>query len=356
MGGFTYLWIIRCGGSERLNRNVEYKLIREAPNDIIIPLVEVINENNFGNFHYILKGKYGEVWVDLPYYLAEHSNSFESDVIKLKSRYISPRDFFLTHKNYVDVPVISAPFSHSFDQEKKFYESIKEEFDKIAVRIRVPTYDISNILDSFNKLIKAMRPEDVLLLDVFRFSRVESQIVSNIRKIIRIARQKNIDLFILNAFDTKQENCHNYGPLLTAYFSLNGFGDFATDERYRSKGGSGASTKIIRYYDPSSFTLRFFTEKTTRYEGAKEKLISSGYWATISDSQHQKRCRVCREVANNLNRNDPSYWRRFRILHYLNCLVHETVSQYYSANTPEDLDPDGYNVIVNLQGEEIPWQ
>jgi len=136
MRRFTYLWIIRCGGSENLNRNVEYKLIRKAPkNAIIIPLIEVINENNLGNFYHMLKDKYGEVWVDLPYYLTEYSNIFRNNVIELKSRYTSPRDFFLTHKNYVDVPVISASHAYSFDQEKDFYESIKEEFDKIAVRI-----------------------------------------------------------------------------------------------------------------------------------------------------------------------------------------------------------------------------
>jgi len=208
-------------------------------------------------------------------------------------------------------------------------------------------------MDSFNKLIKAIRPGDILLLDVLGFSGVESQVVSNIRKIIRVAQKKDkdIDIFILNAFDTSQENCHNYGPLLTAYFSLNGFGDFATDERIRPKGGSGAPTRIIRYYDPLSFTLWFFTEKTAGYEGAKEKLINSGYWSAISNPQHQKRCRVCREVANNLNKNDHSYWKRFRILHYLNCLVHETVSQYSAKNAPKDLDPDGYDVIVKSQGE-----
>jgi len=352
MNNPSYLWILRCVGGENINRSVEYKLIDEAPKGEIIPLLEVINEVHLSNFYPKLKRKYGEVWVDLPYYLSEHSNKFQESVDGLITSYkSSPATFFLTHKNNLDVPVVSAPDSYSFDSERAIYNSIKDEFYKIAVRVRVPTVDITTAMESsLKQLVNAMRIEDVLLLDVFQFSSVESQVTSNIKKMNNIAQQKNIGVYVLNAFETFQANCHNYGPLLTAYFSLVGFGDFATEERFKPARAWGGRASIIRYYVPSSYDLWFCKEKAG-YDSAKGKLVKSGHWANTSTTQHRSRCTVCDEVNKNKHNKDHIYWKRFKILHYLNCIANEMITQHVPVNTAEDLDPDGYNTIVKLGGE-----
>ncbi len=349
MRNLSYLWIIRCAGKKYINLNLEYKQINEAPDDIIIPLVEVINESNLYHFYRELRNKYGEVWVDLPYYLAEESNFHKDNVDELKSKYVAnPISFFKKHKSAIDVPVVSAPYSFNFDTERTTYNSLKADFNKIAVRIRVPVIDITRkMLSSFTNLTKAMRKEDVLLLDVFEFAGVESQVVSNIEKMNKIAQRNNIEVYILNAFETNKLNCHNYGPLLTAYFSVVGFGDFATDERFKATGGRGSPTKIIRYYEPSSFTLRFFKETVLGYDGAKRKLVASTSWRNTSlNHAHLPTCGVCVKVDNNIYNKGHKYWKNFKMIHYLCCIVNETVVQFSAVNTPEDLDPDGYDTIV----------
>jgi len=313
---FSYIWIIRGAGKNRIRSNLEYKMIDEAPTDLI-PLLEVINEQNLPYFHNKLKRKYGEVWVDLPYYLAEWSNKSQEDVENLKKKYISaPEKFFSNNKNYIGIPVVSAPLSDDFDFERKTYNLLKKKWSKIAVRVRVPTIDIGSeprISSSFKNLINDMRNEDILLLDIFQFITIEAQIISNIDWMKDKTQKKAIKIYILNAFETNKENSHNYGPLLVKHFSVEGFGDFAAEERIK-KGGMPSKTRKIRYYIPSDHTLRFFTaKKTTKYYLFKE---------------------------------GGSYWKRFKMLHYLWCVVNETAIQFSGAKTAEDLDPDGYDIMI----------
>ena len=317
----------------------------------------MINNNILDDFYYRLKRRYGEVWVDLPYYLTEKSNYFQDDAKELYYDYEQePESFFEDNKQYIDVPVISAPLSYSFDLEKNIYDSIKSEFNKIAVRIRVPLVEITtNMLSSLSNLVEEMRDDDVLLLDVFQFTSIETQIFSNIEKMNEIFQQNDVNVSILNAFETNQLNCHNYGPLLSAYFNMEGFGDFATEERYKASGGGGSPTRKIRYYEPSTYTLWFFKD-ANGYNGAKEKLVQSGSWENTSlTPQHLTICNVCYEVNNDDYNKDNGYWKRFKILHYLNCIANETRSQYSSFNTSEDLDPDGYDTILRTGGEILEW-
>jgi len=144
-----------------------------------------------------------------------------------------------------------------------------------------------------------------------------------------------------------KKNCHNYGPLLTKYFSVKGFGDFATDERFRAKTTKHYDTRIVRYYIPTEYLLKFFKATNTRdYEDAKNILVNSTYWNTISNLSHQQRCKKCYEVANNKHKRSPTYWKKFKILHYLSCITNETVKQFSNVVNAEDLDPEGYNTII----------
>lgn len=348
----SYIWIIRCSGEKKLDRYVEYKIINEPPSGII-PLAECIREDYLRNYYNRLKNKFGEVWVELPYYLTEQSNRHHKYAKIISQRYVNnPEQFFINNKAYVDIPVVSAPFSYNFDTERDTLNKLKSEFDKIAVRVRVPEINITPTMKtSFNNLLKDMRKSDILLLDVFRFSSIESQIIGNINKMNSTVKDSNIAVYILNVFETKNENCHNFSPVIAYYFDMLGFGDFATEERYKGKGGGGHVTVKIRYYDPYEFTLWFFTALKGGFSVAKQSLINSVYWSKVSTTTHQNFCNPCSEVAQGLSKNDQSYWKRFKIIHYINCLVNETATRYTSSRTPEDFDPEGYNLIIKaLEG------
>ncbi len=370
----SYIWIMRVNGRKDSNHhNMEYNLINDAPHSgkiqkelinkpperpiaKIIPLIELTGEQSLTLFYNNLKKRYEEVWVDLPYYLAEKSNYYQKDVKSLKSKYASDRKmFFLENKRGIDVPVVSAPESFSFYSEQNIYNSIKADFKKIAVRIRVPSVAMSQqMFSSFKELIKSMRSEDPLLLDVFQFSSVEYQVFSNIKNMIEYAKDFNIRVYVLNAFETDQsDKPHNYGPVITACYSLAGFGDFATEKRFRAGGGKGSPTRIIRYYDPQSYNLVPFKVTVDGYRGAKERLLKSSYWSNISaNKSHLSECIVCNEVNKDMSNSGHGhrYWKRFRILHYLFSIVNETAFQCSNAKTPEDLDPDGYNTIAKSVG------
>lgn len=136
IGDPEYIWILRGAGTERINSNIEYRIIDDAPKNNIIPLIEVINEKNLVRFYNKPKRKYKEIWVDLPHYLAESVNKHQINVSILLSRYTNPKDFFLKHKSKIDVPVVSAPLDRTtFDFERNVYNDIKDDFDKIAVRV-----------------------------------------------------------------------------------------------------------------------------------------------------------------------------------------------------------------------------
>lgn len=193
---FSYFWILRDVGV-KLNRSSEYKIIDEAPNKGITPLLEVVNEGNLPAFSTKLKSKYSEVWVDLPYYLSENENAYKDNINALIKKYNSnPENFFKNNKKHINVPVVSAksiyPVPYSYTAEKDIYSAIKNDWDKIAVRIRVP-YHVdystdSNLKTSFDILLNAMRTKDVLLLDVFGFNTVEKITCNNIEKMSKAAK------------------------------------------------------------------------------------------------------------------------------------------------------------------------
>lgn len=353
---YSYLWIIRNVG-DKLNRSSEYKMIDEAPASATKPLLEVINESTLPQFYAKLNGKYGEVWVDLPYYLSERENPYKPLVDVLIKKYnTKPENFFKNNKKHIDVPVVSAKsiyaVPYSYSDENAIYEAIKTDFNKVAVRIRVPQIDYTastSLKSSFDKLVASMRKTDVLLLDVFGFTDAEVITCKNIMEMSKVAKGKEVKVFILNAFDTHIENCHNFSPLLSKKYLLEGFGDFATEERFKGVGGRGSDTRKIRYYIPSNYKLWFVVEKSSsHYAGAKSRLMASPNWKNTSDAPHQRRCIVCDEVDKGNNNADHVYWKRFKILHYLHCISHEGVLNYSSYDLTDDLDPDGNDALVKL--------
>lgn len=339
---FDYIWIIRCSG-----RNVEYRLTPQAPQNGIRPLIEAINENIFNRFAGLLRRKYGEIMVDLPLYLLEKSNKFFESVQELSNRYRNQMVFFQKFKSLIDIPVVSASQTGILDYkiEENILQNVKEEFERVAVRVRVPTFDLERApttLSSYKSLLGTMEDNNLLLLDVFNIMGTEYQIRLNLQLMSALGKEQNLEVFVLNAFKPFDLG-HNFGPLFSYLFDLDGFGDFATEKRFPGAGGR-AQKRIIRYYHWDRFMLKEIAR--INYHLAASQLKNSNYW--INHSAHFSSCNVCNEIQNDIYNEGHLFWKRFRILHYLNSISNETRQQFSQATSAEDLDPDGYDLIYSV--------
>lgn len=157
-----------------------------------------------------------------------------------------------------------------------------------------------------------------------------------------IGKENNLEIFVLNAFEPFDLR-HNFGPIFSYRYDLDGFGDFATEKRFPPAGGR-AQRRIIRYYYWDRYLLKEIAR--TSYHSAASQLRASSYWT--NHAYHIPSCNVCREVDNHRYNEGHSYWKRFRILHYLNSITNETRQQSASAVSDEDLDPDGYDILFNV--------
>lgn len=343
---FEYIWVLRCSGTN-VNRNVEYRLTPQAPADGIRPLIEVVDVGIFRRFATSLRRKYGEILVDFPLYLLESSNKFFESIQELSRRYSNQTSFFQSFQSLIDIPVVSASQMGILDYnaERSILQNMKQHFERLAVRVRVPTFDLSRaqtILGSYQSLLATMTEADLLLFDVFSMSGVENQINLNLELMSRLGKEKNLELFVLNAFEPFDLR-HNYGPIFSYRYDLNGFGDLATEKRFPPAGGR-AQRRIIRYYYWDRYMLKEIAR--TNYHLAALQLRNSPYWA--NHAHHIPSCNVCGEVNNNRYNEGHSYWKRFRMLHYLNSITNETRKQFTLATSDEDLDPDGFDILFNV--------
>ncbi len=161
---FNYIWIVRCKGGS-VNRNVECRLTPQAPTNGLKPLIEVVDLDLFQAFTNHMRKKFSEIMVDFPLYLLERHNKFSDSVQELVAVFPDPTKFFVKYKSYIDIPVVSANHSVLLDYnlEKRFLQNLKPYFEKLAVRVRVPTVDLreaTGILSSYNSLLDVMRKND----------------------------------------------------------------------------------------------------------------------------------------------------------------------------------------------------
>lgn len=342
---FHYLWIMRCAGTN-IRNNSECKIIPNCPTVNISPIIELLDESLFPSVFTNFRRFYGTVFTEIPYYLKEASNKFQEKAQIISRKYPDCSDFFLTNRRPIGIPVISSEHTGLIDYSRELHslQLIRSNFEKIAVRTRVPTFDIAqtpSIETSFRTLVNSLTHEDYLFLDIFYLNGVLAQIKLNLDRLIGIARERTTHIYILNAFEP-EDSAHNYGPFLSKYYDLPGFGDFATEKRYPATGGR-STTKIIRYYQWEKFLLREFSAGT--YLAALQLMMSSNYW--INHSAHNRSCPACNRLnLRTVNEGHP-YWKQYRILHYLYSILNETQNTYVNTTSAEDFDPDGYDVIFN---------
>lgn len=353
---YEYIWIVRCSGS-RINSNIEYRLLPEAPDHNITPLIEVIDEDISTPFRTSLRRKYQRVFVEFPAYLNEQGNKFRAKPDTTLRDYPNCIDFFNSISLGPDTPVVSAYHDPrdiviDYSIESQLLDELPDETGEVAVRTRIPTVSLSSSatsLNSYNHLLDILNGRGSLFLDIFNISSGFVQTISNLRLMCNLARNLDIPVYILNAFEPR-DMAHNYGPFFSKHFDLEGFGDFATEFRFprnvRIDRPYRDIRKTIRFYNWNRFVLRDFSQYT--YADALSQLTTSRLWTT--NTAHISSCPACRNVSQGNYNRSRSYWKTFRIQHYLHCMADETYTNYMTSSNAEDMDPDGYDTFFSSGG------
>ncbi|MFH1229706.1 MAG: hypothetical protein V1678_04770, partial [Candidatus Aenigmatarchaeota archaeon] len=251
------------------------------------------------------------------------------------------------NKGWIKIPVASSEENTDEAYEKLLitFNELKKTFPRIAVRIFVSHIQVTPHQEAQLRVISDnLRKDDIILLDVIAFEGVEQPVLSNVKTICSLLPAGN-EKHILNAFDirTNRGEVHNYGPLLAKHLGFNGFGDFATSLRYEPKGGRQGK-KIIRYYvGDSNNKLVHFVD--TAFSRSLSLLKASAYWTQAIGRGHNKNCAGCLITAT--PNESMTFWKKFRILHYIFSILNDTLPHMNSHKNPQDIDTDGYANLYN---------
>jgi len=286
--------------------------------------------------------------VDVPQYLLDYSNKYREEVDALSRAYPDPINFLISFKNWIDIPVASSRLQPipDYSVQRNAVARFSRDFQRVAVRLFVPSVDITQIsvsINSYIDLLKSIPEGSVILLDVPQVLGNEAVVATNVREMSSRASLLGHKLYVINAFDPETGG-HNFGPYLAFENQLKGFGDLATERRWPPTGGGGYPTAIIRYYDFQRYAIEEFREPLGGYQQAAQKLVGSIVWQ--NHVAHRGSCRACSEVDRNAYQLSIAYWKQFRLEHYIASILNDTRNQYGAVTNAQDLDPDGHDIIV----------
>jgi hypothetical protein len=325
-------------------------MIESVGNFSIFPLLEVTGSSAFQDFSDRLHKFFGTIMVDIPRYLLRRNNRFRRDVRSLLGMHKNdPVNFHNSVTGKADIPVVSLSARIAEVQDYTpmvdMVNRLSGKFGTIAVRVAVPQSDIRNLARSdasYSNLMQHLPAHSVILFDVPVMSAYEPVVARNIREMRGRAASGGHKVYVLNAFGPVA-NGHNFGPYFVLDNGLDGFGDFATEERFppASGGRNRSTTSIIRYYDYERYTIEEFRRNS--YRAAENDLRAASVWQR--QSSHRSNCRACLEVQNGNSGSSHSYWKGFRMKHYITAIMNETRNSCASATSAQVLDPDGHRTI-----------
>jgi hypothetical protein len=340
-------------------RPVELKILLSTPHNGIFPLLEIVDSGMINKLEKLKERFENGIMVDLPLYLLDNENKYFGGVMQLlegldgSDKSSKQVNFFKDKKNkeMVDIPVVSSESIRllSYKNLVDGFKKLKDDYKKIAFRIFVRPVEISSTEFKYlEELVKLLRENDIILLDVVEFDSVEPQVLTNLQKIVDVIQEnKKTNTFILNAFDVTgdwKRNSHHYAPLLVKITNVGGgFGDFATIPRSEDAGGSYTKTSIIRFFSPWDIKLVHFMSDKSFFD-AKRQLKKSKLWQTSIDEGHFSLCDSCKEI-DKKDTEWKTYWKFFRINHHINCMISNMMSCFETYNNPQDFDMEGYNNI-----------
>ena len=351
-----YIPIFRFG-------TVEARLLqRDLGNLKIIPLLEITNKSVMQNLCGKIAREFtGEYFVELPLYLMGNRTTKHMQGLMDILKSLTPptqntpplshqANFYIQNKKWIKIPVASSGDIHSYSDMQATYNAIKPHFDKVAIRILIDEIQLSSQRQAILKLLfSQLRETDVVLIDILRFDSVEQPVLSNLRTVLTMIPPQN-KRYILNAFDIhdNRSEVHNYGPLISKHFGMHGFGDFATIIRYEPPGGSPGQ-RIVRYYiAQNQHKLLHYARNC--FADAFADIKQSPHWNNSQSFGHLSYCKGCKYAVTNANEGQ-TFWKEFRILHYIFSIVNDTLPLSTATKNVQDLDPDGFdNLFKKVNG------
>lgn len=343
-----YVPILRLG-------SVESKLIQNELNGLkILPLLEITHKKTLQDWSGTIARNFkGDYMVELPLYLLYTLNRHTSEIasimktIPTNSGVSVQAGFYIQNKKWIKIPVVSSEendMNASYDNLLITYKELKGNFTKIAIRIFISHIQLSPLQKAKLKLIfDSLREGDIILLDVMGLEGIEQPVLTNLEEIVKII-PKN-ETYLLNAFDirTSYSDVHNYSPLLAKKFGFAGFGDFATSLRYEPTGGS-QGRKIIRYY-VGDYQNKLVHFPYATYSDSLNAMKASNYWQQAVNRKHNLNCRGCMSLST--WNEGHRFWKKFRILHHIFSMLHDTIPRVVRHTNFQDVDPDGYANLYN---------
>lgn len=308
-----YVPILRDGPIERdvvrqfggLNR------FEERPRGLL-PLVEILDSSDLDLLD-PYRDVAGEVLLDVPYYLTERANDYQDDVVELISDFDNVSDFFNSHVDQIDIPVLS----HSIEKPMNYgefitlYHQLSNEYDQAGIRLFVDTTEVTETQESALTALSNEITDDVLiffdLIDVGGFDRDENMI-DKLRSLSNIFERN--ETIVLNAFQPFDAANLNYGPTVTEECDLDGFGDFVINRRIVRSFPAGDVDRTIRHYFPSDSELNEFVGED--YNEAQEELLDDPEW----DGTH---CNFCRQAEREGGHH--RFWKEVRMGHYIDSVL-----------------------------------
>jgi len=319
-----YAPVLRDGYIERgvMDEFAGFSRYRDDRLDLL-PIIEVINESDLESLEeYAQAGT--SVLVDVPRYLmeTEEPNGLSEDVKTLLSYTEGPVDFLNTNSKKIDVPVVSGSLDLPSDyiDLTRIYHSISEEYDQAALRIFVPSIELKEWqLEDLRAVEQEIRSEDIVLLDYYETGNLGPSATGRENLIDTASIFKDNLRVILDAFDVFEGVNYNFGPVIAEQAQVEGFGDFAVNQRYPPAEDIPMGlhdTRTIRHYDFEDREIAEFKgEGFNGSDSAYEKLSSWNKW----DPEH---CEFCEEAATEENEGF-GFWKRVRVGHYIDSVIRE---------------------------------
>jgi hypothetical protein len=289
----------------------------------LLPIIEVTEESDLDNLNsYAQAGS--PVLVDAPRYLTEteEPNDLTEDVDDLLSSAGGSVEFLKENSNQIEVPVASGSLDSPSDYTglNEYYDSLSDTYDRVALRVFIPSAELEDWqLEDLRSLEDEIDSEDIVLLDYFQSGNLGPPGTGRENLITASSIFEDHLRIILDAFNVFKGVNYNFGPAIANEAGVEGFGDFAVNQRYPPAEDIPMGlhdTRTIRHYD-------FDDREIAEFEGEGFNGANSAYEDLSSwDKWNPDHCEFCEEAAAE-NSEGFGFWKRVRVGHYIDSVLEE---------------------------------
>jgi hypothetical protein len=284
------------------------------------PMLELTSTAGLGNLEAYRQAG-GKVVVDVPEYLTQtkEPNGLTEDVDEmLEGR--DPVEILNDYIDEIDIPVISGTLNSPYDYSElvERYRGVSEDFERVAVRPFIPSGGLSSSqISGLEELHQIIGNEDLVLLDYVESGNLSTSDPGRKNLIKAASIFSENERTILDAFNVYEGQNYNFGPAVARAAGVEGFGDFAVDQRFPPEDypPMGAiETRSIRHYDFDEREIRKFQGEGFNGPGSAFDQLSS--W----DKWDPSHCEFCREAGSSSSEGMGT-WKKIRMGHYIESVM-----------------------------------